>query len=128
VAPTAKNAEAGLFQISYDIGMDRTDLNALWERYKKRPSSGFLDVFSERVNCSAADKANFGAGVGKEFQRFSKDCPAFTVELAALGLRTVANHWGPIDHVEIRPECWSLLSDIETAIDQEGGCIALDLW
>lgn len=126
--PTATNSEAGLFQISYDIAMDRGDFNNLYERYKQRPTSGFLDVFSEGVTCSTKDAENLGAGIGKEFQKFSKECPAFTVELAALGVRTVANHWGPINSnkVELLPECYSLLKAVDTAIDDLGGCVAVD--
>jgi hypothetical protein len=128
-APTATNSEAGLFQISYDIGVNAGDFRDLYERYKQRPDSGFLDVFSEGVTCNVPGRdggAIFGAGVGREFQQFSKDCPAFTVELAALGLRTIANHWGPINvnTVEIRRECWSLMLEIEKAIDRLGGCVA----
>jgi hypothetical protein len=127
IAPTAENSEAGLFQISYDIGVNAGDFGALYEKYQQRPNSGFLDVFSEGVTCGAADWANVGAGPGKDFQQFCKDCPAFTVELAALGLRSRANHWGPINTrtVEIREECWKLLRAVETAIDDLDGCIAV---
>jgi hypothetical protein len=128
--PTAENSEAGLFQISYDISMNRNDFDSLFERYKRRPS-GFLDVFSEGVACQVPGYdggAIFGAGAGKDFQQLSKDNPAFTAELAALGLRTTANHWGPINtnKVEILRACWSLLLDVEGAIDNLGGCVALD--
>jgi hypothetical protein len=129
VDPTATNSEAGLFQISYDIGVgDPGDFKDLYERYKRRPTSGFLDVFSEGVTCNASNMANFGAGEGKAFQKFSKDCPAFTVELAALALRTRANYSGAInsDTVEILRDCWSLLMEVETAIDDLHGCIAVD--
>lgn len=130
IAPTATNSEAGLFQISYDIAMDRSDLDSLVESYKRRPS-GFLDVFSEGVTCHFPEPDGgeiFGAGVGKDFQQLSKDCPSFSAELAALGLRTAARHWGPINvnTVEILQACWSLLLDVERAIDDLGGCVALD--
>lgn len=127
-APTATNSEAGLFQISYDIGMNAGDFKDLYDRYLQRPGSGFLDYFSEEVTCSPDDWDNFGAGAGQDFQQFSKNCPAFTAELAALGLRVRANHWGPINRntVEIREDCWTLLKAVETAIDDLGGCIAVD--
>jgi GH24 family phage-related lysozyme (muramidase) len=128
VTPTAANSEAGLFQISYDMGVGAPgDFKDLYQSYKQRPASGFLDVFSEGVTCKTSDAENFGGGAGKEFQRFSKDCPAFTVELAALGLRTRANHWGPIrrNTAEILPQCWSLLRQVEKAIDDLGGCNAV---
>lgn len=70
----------------------------------------------------------FGAGPGREFQQFCKDNPAFTVELAALGLRVTANHWGPIDRgtVEIREDAWTLLKSVDTAIEDLGGCLAVE--
>jgi hypothetical protein len=120
--------EAGLFQMSYDIGVGVSgDFKDLYERYKRRPDSGFLQVFSHGISCRIADSQNLGIGVGQEFQKFSKDCPAFTVELAALALRTRANHWGPINKgtVLIRPECWSLLLAVEKTIDTMGGCGAV---
>jgi hypothetical protein len=128
VPPTATNSEAGLFQISYDIGVGKPgDFKDLYERYKQRPTSGFLDYFREGVICSAADRENFGKGVGADFQQFCKVCPAFTVELTALGIRTRANHWGPINRreVEILPEVWTLLRGVEAAIDDLDGCIAV---
>ena len=131
IAPTATNSEAGLFQISYDIGMNAGDFKDLYDKYQQRPGSGFLAVFSEGATCHVPGRdggAIFGTGPGKDFQQFCKDCPAFTVELAALGVRVRADHWGPIKHstLEIREECWTLLKAVETAIDDLGGCIAVD--
>ena len=128
VKPSATNSEAGLFQISYDIGVGVPgDFHDLYENYKEKPGSGFLDIFSEGVPCSTHDAENFGEGAGYDFQKFSKECPAFTVELAALGLRTRANHWGPINKntVEILQACYELLRDVETAINDLDGCIAV---
>ena len=128
VKPSATNSEAGLFQISYDIGVGVPgDFHDLYETYKQRSGSGFLDVFSEGVTCSTHDAENFGEGVGKDFQQFSKECPAFTAELAALGLRTRANHWGPINKntVEILQECYLLLKGVEAAMDDLDGCSAV---
>ena len=130
--PTATNSEAGLFQISFDLPIDRSDFNGLVKRYQSRPI-GLLDVFRQGVTCAVPGidgGAIFGKDTdeGKKFQQFSKNFPAFTVELAALGIRSTAKSWGPIknDHVPIRQECWSLLGDIEDAIDNLGGCLALD--
>ena len=131
VVPTETNAEAGLLQLSYDIGVGVAgDFKDLYDKYRERPDSGFLDAFSEGVACGAVEGADFvgPGGPGLDFQQFSKSCPAFTVELAALALRTRANHWGPINTntVELKSECWSLLLGIEAAIDELGGCVAVD--
>ena len=126
--PTAENSEAGLFQISYDIGMHAGDFKDLWDRYQRRPDSGFRAVFSDGVSCSASEWSNFGSGPGADFQQFCKGCPAFAVELAALAMRVRANYSGPINRrdVELREECWTLLQAVELTIDDLNGCIAVD--
>ncbi len=141
--PTAETSEAGLFQISYSIGgawVEGSDFKGLYDAYRKlkpgRPGSSFLDIFSEGVTCTFGVNCKlprdggeiFGAGPGREFQQFCKDNPAFTVELAALGLRARANHWGPINRatVEIREDAWTLLKSLETAIEDLGGCLAVE--
>src|SRR5215813_5694121 len=131
VVPTATNSEAGLFQISFDIGVGVPgDFQDLYERYKQRPLSGFLVNFRHGVTCQVPGTdggAIFGTGDGKDFQEFSKECPAFTAELAALAIRVRANHFGPINKnkIEIVQSCWDLLQEIESAIDELNGCIAV---
>ena len=130
ITPTAENSEAGLFQISFDIGVAVPgDFQDLFNRYKQAPRSGFLHVFSAGVTCQfpADGGAIFGTGNGKDFQVFSKECPAFTAELAALAIRVRANHFGPINSntIEIVQSCWDLLQEIESAIDELDGCIAV---
>lgn len=130
VDPTPENSEAGLFQVSFDVGIGVPgDFRDLYTRYRQAPLSGFRDVFAKGVACSAADWENFGDPTveASHFQELSKQCPAFAVELAALGLRGHASHWGPINRneVEIAPEAWELLLSVERAIDDSGGCAAL---
>jgi hypothetical protein len=140
--PKADNSEAGLFQISYDIGagVKGSDFKDLYDAYRKlkpgRPGSSFFDVFSEGITCTFGVNCKlyrdggeiFGAGPGREFQQFCKDNPAFSVELAALGLRVRANHWGTINRseVEIQEDAWTLLKSVETAIEDLGGCLAVE--
>jgi hypothetical protein len=100
---------------------------ALFETYRAN-AVGFLDVFQEGVRpCGASDLQNFGSGDGAEFQRLSKACPAFAAEFAAVGLRNVRRHWGPINTktAEIRPECDSMLQQVEEAVDASNQCPAL---
>ena len=130
VVPTETNAEAGLFQISYDIGVGVPgDFKDLYDRYQQWPK-GFFDTFSEGVACGVSEGEDFvgPGGPGLDFQQFSKNCPAFTAELAALALRRRANHFGPINtnKVELRREVWSMLLEIEEAVDLLGGCVAVD--
>jgi hypothetical protein len=56
---------------------------------------------------------------GAAFQALCKSCPAFAVEAAAVGLRTIRRHWGPINRreAEIRPEAETLLLQVQKVID-----------
>ena len=115
---TAETAEAGLFQTSFNARTASPLLPMLFTQYSENPS-GFLDVFKEGVKCSAADLENFGSGDGAEFQRLSKACPAFAAEFAAVGLRHLRAHWGPINRrgTEVRPECDTMLRQVQAAVD-----------
>ena len=115
---TAETAEAGLFQTSFNARSASPLLPALFAQYRADPS-GFLEVFREGVRCSPASLENFGDGEGREFQRLSKECPAFAVEFAAVGLRHMRRHWGPLNRkeAEIRPECDALLREVQRMAD-----------
>jgi SH3 domain-containing protein len=124
---TADTAEAGLFQTSFNARGASALLPALFQVYQASPA-GFLDVFQEGVNpCGAADMQNFGSGDGAEFQRLSKACPAFAAEFAAVGLRNLRTHWGPINTktAEIKTECDDMLLQVQQAVDASGLCSAL---
>lgn len=116
---TADTAEAGLFQTSFNAGGASPLLPAVFTRYRAAPA-GLLEVFRQGVRCSVADRENFGDGEGLEFQKLSKQSPAFAAEYAAIGLRCVRTHWGPINRreVQIRPECDAMLRAIQAAVDQ----------
>jgi hypothetical protein len=115
---TSDTAEAGLFQVSFNAKDASPLLPQIFAQYKANPS-GFLDVFKEGVHCSAASLENFGSGDGRDFQRLCKECPAFAAEFAAVALRHIRKHWGPIirRQAQVRPECDALLSQVQTAID-----------
>jgi hypothetical protein len=115
---TADTAEAGLFQVSFNAKGASPLLPQIFAHYRANPF-GFLDVFKEGVICSASNLENFGHGDGKEFQRLCKECPAFAAEFAAVALRHLRKHWGPINRKEaqVRPECDALLRQVQAAID-----------
>lgn len=115
---TEDTAEAGLFQTSFNARKASPLLPKIFTQYQANPS-GFVDVFKEGVRCSPAGLENFGSGDGKEFQRLCKECPAFAVEFAAVALRHVRKHWGPIKRrqAEVRPECDTLLRQVQAAVD-----------
>src|SRR5262249_50719731 len=111
---TGETAEAGLFQTSYNARRGTTLLDGLFSQYSTNPS-GFIDVFREGVRCTPSDLRNWGRGKGVEFQALSKTCPAFAAEFAAVGLRNIRMHWGPIERkaAEVRPECDAMLMQVQ---------------
>jgi hypothetical protein len=115
---TAETAEAGLFQTSFNARSASPLLPQLFAHYLAHPN-GFIEVFREGVHCPDASLENFGSGDGKEFQRLSKECPAFAAEFAAVGLRHIRKHWGPINTkaAEVRPECDEMLRQVQDAVD-----------
>ncbi|WP_203811347.1 M23 family metallopeptidase, partial [Paractinoplanes tereljensis] len=120
---SADTAEAGLFQTSFNARGASRLLPPLFRQYLAHPA-GFLEVFRDGVRCSDADLENFGSGDGREFQRLSKECPAFAAEFAAIALRNRRKHWGPINRktAEVRPEAEAMLLRIQQAVDQYELC------
>lgn len=120
---TAETAEAGLFQTSYNARSASPLLPQLFEQYLAN-LSGFIEIFKEGVTCPPQDWENYGEGKGKEFQRLSKACPAFAAEFAAIGLRNLRKHWGPINRLEaeICPEADALLQEVQKIVDQLNLC------
>lgn len=116
----ADTAEAGLFQVSHNSIGAHFLLAALFDQYKG--STDFRDIFEESVTCGSASWKNWGIGAGNDFQDLTKNCPAFAVEYAALALRKIRKHWGPIGHktAELRPECDDLFKSVCAFIDSNG--------
>jgi peptidoglycan hydrolase-like protein with peptidoglycan-binding domain len=116
---TSDKAEAGLFQMSWNARFASPELPKLFAAYSAKPE-GILPIFQEGAGSPTASALeNFGTGEGVAFQRLCKSCPAFAVEAAAVGLRVVRRHWGPInDHeAEIRPEADRLLQQVQNVVD-----------
>lgn len=119
----ADTAEAGLFQTSFNASKASALMLQLFQQYSLNPS-GFVEVFREGVICTNADLQDFGNGEGAEFQRLSKASPAFAAEFAAVGLRNIRRHWGPINAktAEIRPECDAMLQKVQNLVDGSNCC------
>jgi hypothetical protein len=120
---SADTAEAGLFQISFDLVAPRAELLDVFHHYQSNPAEGLREIFEVEMSPPARPKdlENFGSpsSPGFAFQKLSKECPAMTVEIAALGLRAEAGHWGPIiNHAaEVRSASKELLLDVERIIN-----------
>lgn len=117
----ADNAEAGMFQTSFDLRTVSPILDTVFQAYLPKPKSGFLDVFCEGVKPTKSDLMNFGDpnSNGFKFQKLSKDCPAFAAEFAAVGLRNGRKHWGPINThaAEIKVEVDNLFLKVQNLVD-----------
>jgi uncharacterized protein (TIGR02594 family) len=115
---TADTAEAGLFQQSWNSRFASPELPKLFAEYSANPQ-GFYAIFSEGVTPHPGDLDDFGSGDGEAFQALAKSCPAFAVECAAVGLRTIRTHWGPINRqeAELRPEADRLFQQVQSIVD-----------
>ncbi len=128
ISPNSVNSEAGLFQTSYDVvnsvdAPTRKLLLDIFQKYKLT-NDGYIHYFSKGVACTETNLENIGDGEGMEFQRLSKECPAFTVEFTALALRNIATHWNPVINIgdnakglQIKNECDELLKSIQQYVD-----------
>ena len=120
------DTEAGLFQTSYNVkSVAKEKLMHLFNSYRSSKPSGFLKYFKRGFDYY--ETLNYGTGDAKEFQKLSKECPAFTVEFTAIALRNVSNHWAPIKHyqnpergVQINSNCDELLKQVQHYVDEYG--------
>jgi len=115
--PTAGNAEAGLFQTSFDSFQISPLFAELQAEYKTGTNNCFLDVFLEGV--TRKNTPIVGTGAGAEYQRFTKSCPAFATEYAMIMLRVSRKHFGPINRkeAEFTADCQDMLKAIEAELD-----------
>lgn len=127
VSPTT--AEAGLFQMSYSVGVGSTRVAGGWLRrqynvLKARPYSGLLSVFREGVRARAGQLTGFGSTNGGKFREFCVLEPALCAEVAALGIRKRRRHWGPINrcNVTVNPDCDRLFAAVQQAVDEAECC------
>ena len=124
---SSAEAEAGMFQTSYDSIRNVVDLNNLYAEYQAHPERCLLNVFKEGVSCKA--QSILGSGAGATFQRFNKVCPAFAAEYAMTLLRVQRSHFGPINRkqAEVVPACVSLLSSVQKLIDHDPAAVCQEL-
>lgn len=122
---SATSAEAGLFQMSWNMRSASSEMAKLFAAYSAG-GDGFLSIFKEGAGQpKASDLQNFGTGEGVAYQALAKSCPAFAVETAAIGLRVRRTHWGPINRLEaeVRPEADALLLQVQQIVDALGAAV-----
>lgn len=118
---SAETAEAGLFQTSFNARHASPLLPKLFQRFSATPTPSYLDLFQPGVRPRAGDQENYGEGDGRDFQKLSKECPFFAIEFAAIGLRNIRKHWGPINRraAEIKTEADDLFKEVQQLVDQD---------
>ena len=115
---SADSAEAGLFQMSWDAHGASRQIPRLLEEYQANGGGGYREIFAEGVTPHRGDLDNCGSGTGLRFQQLCKDCPGFAVETAAVGLRNLRTHWGPINRreAELRQEADDMLQQVQRLV------------
>jgi hypothetical protein len=115
IPASADTAEAGLFQQSWDSRVASPLLPLMLA--SGVPDDGYLSIFREGVRTGSS--SNVGTGPGAKFQLLCKTKPMFAVECAAVGLRNIRDHWGPINRkeVELRTEADDLLLKVQTLVN-----------
>jgi hypothetical protein len=124
---TADKAEAGLLQTSFDARSASPLLPVLFANYTANPA-GFMNVFKEGCSpCTARNLENFGTGPGRDFQKLSKESPAFAVEFAGVTLRNERKHYGPINTraAKVMPDCDAMLRQVQDFITASPGSCPL---
>ena len=120
---TADTAEAGLFQMSWNARNCSEEMDKLFDEYNQAGATeaGLVAIFKQDVTCSDDDWETYGGGDGAEYQRMAKALPAFACETAAVGLRNLRQHWGPINRkeVQVRKEVDDMLLDIQKIFERK---------
>jgi hypothetical protein len=111
----SNTCEAGLFQTSWNASSCCTDFINLFDQYSVSSPQGYKSIFSEGVSCSSANWKSYGTGDGYNFQEICKWSPTFAVETAAIGLRNLRQHWGPINRkeAELRKDADDMFQQVE---------------
>jgi hypothetical protein len=128
-ARTSSEAEAGLFQVSYNSISTSIDLLKLYSEYQSNSGDRcLLNVFKEGANCSSS--TILGTGAGADYQVFNKACPAFATEYAMMLLRVARSHWGPINRMEaeVVPACDQLLQNVQDLVNSDTQNICQDIF
>lgn len=118
IVNTEENAEAGLFQVSWDSINKSPWLLKLYDQYKAAPGQCSLSIFMENVK----DKKQpaVGTGDGAKFQKFTKECPSFATEYVMIMLRTNRLHFGPLKKkaAEYNLDANKMFKNIENIVNE----------
>ena len=123
---SADTAEAGLFQMSWDANGASRQIPRLLDEYQAN-GGGYREIFCEGVTPRRGELDNCGSGTGLRFQQMCKERPGFAVESAAVGLRNLRKHWGPINRheAELRPEADDMFRQVQRLMAAVPGDIVI---
>lgn len=118
---SANSAEAGLYQASWGANRLSLEMKNLFDKYENNERGCMLDVFKEGAVCKSSSAKNWGKGIGAEWQRLTKECPAFATEYAAILIRLSGGsrgEFGPLRNMaaEVRPECDLMLKAVQSYV------------
>lgn len=115
---SAEEAEAGLFQVSYNSFNTHPVLKGLWDAYHETPEACWFNIFMQGSEDEGRDPVGEPDEIAAEFQTFTKQCPSFALEYALVLFRVKRQHFGPINRLEaeFRPECTAMLTQIEDTV------------
>jgi len=132
----AGSAEAGLFQTSWGVNTASPELKKLFELYTSKKRDCMLPVFQGNLTCKIVKSHNkkcpdstsdvAGTGVGADWQRLTKVCPAFATEYAAIVLRKSGGSKGEFNPIrkqqaEVSQQCDSMLESVQRFVEKNPG-------
>lgn len=122
---SADEAEAGMFQTSWNLRSCNDNIPPLLDSYWESPN-GFLDTFQSDVEPDSNDLGNYGSGDGAQYQFLSKFAPAFHCFVTAIGMRYLRQHWGPLNRkeVELRKEADDMLQQVQDYLSENSAEVA----
>ena len=93
----------------------------LFKNFMANPAPSYLDVFKEGVRAQGIGiRKLWQQATGRDFQKLSQGA-FFAVQFAAIGLRNIRKHWGPINRhdAEIKADADSVLKEVQQLIEQD---------
>ena len=122
--------EAGLFQMSYSIGVGQAahiPIHEFYEQLSGLPYGGLKPTFAQGVRCGRRPLTDTHDSAAGRFRNFCLTQPALYAELTALCVRYRRRHWGPINRamVELDPTCDQLLQAVQAVVDRQSDCTGL---
>ena len=115
---TSNTCEAGLYQQSWDSHPCSKELPRLLHGFAATGGESYLSIYKEGVKGPDSSDVSYGSGDGRKYQDLAKSNPQFAVECAAIGLRSLRRHWGPIGRkeCELRADSNTMLRLVEEYI------------